>query len=1575
MKPKSQSFILRSGSSQALMITVGLIASSLSASAVIRLWDGGGADNRFSTRANWSPDAAADLTTINGDDIQIGASAQATADVNIGGNLNSWTFLAGLTTPMTITASGNSMQFATATATPLVNNSASAHTFNNILRQFWIGGTQTGGVANRTWNASAGSMTYNQIFFRPDGFLSTATIGGTLTFDGGFNHTVNTTINLESSFGTRTAGLIKNGAGTLLLKGGGNYNGAVIINTGIVRVQNNSSLGTSTVAETQRTDIKSGAALEIDGSLTTTEFIRVAGTGLSSTGAIRAVSGTTNLNSQIAMEGTGGALVSFGVDSGAVLKVSRLYSDTGRDTNFEKVGSGTLVLKANDSNSYVGNTTITGGILQVGDGSTTGALKTSGVTNNASLAFNRSNAYDYTGNIAGTGTLTQAGSGALTLSGTNTYTGNTNVNAGTLLISGSVDPTGTVAVASGASLSVSGTVGPVSVASGANASLTGSAGLITVAGGGSLTHNGTSSSVTYAGSGSFSGEGSITGDLTLAGTFTSDSTTSTAVTVSGALTLSSPVNVVLTGSPAPGTYLIATFGSLVNPGNFTSGYRGATFSFTGTTASITISGGIPLSWNGFTSSSWDTTGSLNWLDSTPANQNFQNGDLVTFGEGGANPGVVLTGDLRPGSIIANAATTNYSFSGSGAINGTTGLVKSGASTLTIGTANGYTGTTTLNDGRLRIGNDLALGTGAITLNGGNISSDSTTARVLGNAGLLTFGTALTVGDATDNGALTFSSPSAMLTGDLALTLASDATITSAIGDNLSGFGFTKLGSGTLTLSGTSSFSGNVSLDSGRVRAGANNALGTGTIVFNGGGLSSNGSTARTLANAVSLPIDPTFGNAVDNGTITLTGALALPADRTITTLSRTILSGPVSGAFNLTKAGTASLGLGGSNSYGGSSTINAGVLQIRSMSALPSGGAVTVASGSSLEIAIPTGNNKTFDNPISISGPGAAGTRGALWMSNDNSANSNSHTFTGGITLGGNTTFGSFGVTMGMTFNSVISGTGNLTFNVEGGSASSHTFTATFNQPNTYTGNTNLVSGGGTRGFYVLGVNNALPVATSVNLGASTGVLQLNLNGRSQTIAGLTSTGTLANNTVVGGGALTINNAATNTFGGVLGGAGSAFSLTKTNSGTLILTGVNTYTGGTTIADGPIQMSGSGRLGATTGSLTINTGGALDLNGTNQTVDALTGTSTSGNAVYNSVNASTSTLTIGSNGGSGSFGGIIANTNSGGSGLVAITKTGAGIQTLTGTNTYSGSTTVNAGTLRINGNQSGATGAVNVAASATIGGTGTLGGLLTVSTGGSVSPGETFGTLTASNGAIVAGTYACQIDGSSVDTLAVTGNLDITGATLAVAPSGAGATQSSYVIATYTGTLTGTFNVSPALPAGYSVSYSSPGEIRLVSGTPYSTWAGTTYGLTGGDALPDADPDGDGVKNIVEFALNGNPTNGSNNGLTSTLIQDASAPTGNELTFTLAVRDGATFSSGAGGVQTATVDGVVYTIQGSVDLSNFTSAVSVIGSASETAPGLPSLASTPWEYRTFKLDASEGLGGKGFLRVKIETAP
>jgi autotransporter-associated beta strand protein len=167
-------------------------------------------------------------------------------------------------------------------------------------------------------------------------------------------------------------------------------------------------------------------------------------------------------------------------------------------------------------------------------------------------------------------------------------------------------------------------------------------------------------------------------------------------------------------------------------------------------------------------------------------------------------------------------------------------------------------------------------------------------------------------------------------------------------------------------------------------------------------------------------------------------------------------------------------------------------------------------------------------------------------------------------------------------------------------------------------------------------------------------------------------------------------------------------------------------------------------------------------------------------------------------------------------------------------------------------------------------------------------------------------------------------------------------------------------------------------------GDPFVTWAAAA-GLDGTPGKENGkadDPDGDGKNNLYEFAFNGDPLDGSDNGLIAGLVQDASAPAGNELTLVVAVRDGATFTgSGTPVVQSNTtqVDGLTYTIQGTLDLATIPgSDVSHVGGPSDTAPaatGLPNLTGTDWEYHTFKLDASEGLGSKGFLRAKVADTP
>lgn len=96
-----------------------------------------------------------------------------------------------------------------------------------------------------------------------------------------------------------------------------------------------------------------------------------------------------------------------------------------------KTGSGTLILSG--ANSYTGTTLISAGTVQIGNGAGTGDLNAaSTVTNNAALTFNRNNALAFANVISGSGSLSQNGSGGTTtLSGANTYTGATAINAGT----------------------------------------------------------------------------------------------------------------------------------------------------------------------------------------------------------------------------------------------------------------------------------------------------------------------------------------------------------------------------------------------------------------------------------------------------------------------------------------------------------------------------------------------------------------------------------------------------------------------------------------------------------------------------------------------------------------------------------------------------------------------------------------------------------------------------------------------------------------------------------------------------------------------------------------------------------------------------------------------------------------------------------------------------------------------------------------------------------------------------------------------------------------------------------------
>jgi autotransporter-associated beta strand protein len=201
----------------------------------------------------------------------------------------------------------------------------------------------------------------------------------------------------------------------------------------------------------------------------------------------------------------------------------------------------------------------------------------------------------------------------------------------------------------------------------------------------------------------------------------------------------------------------------------------------------------------------------------------------------------------------------------------------------------------------------------------------------------------------------------------------------------------------------------------------------------------------------------------------------------------------------------------------------------------------------------------------------------------------------------------------------------------------------------------------------------------------SIGTVQLGAGGTIGSITG----------NVIDNGTLAFDRSDTVTFSGVISGAGS---VTQIGGGTTILTGNNTYSGSTTINSGTLQ-AGSATGFSPNSAFIVNA--TLDLHGFSNTIGSLSGSGT----VLNNGGA-TATLTVGSDNTDTTFGGVLAN----GAGVLQLTKSGSGVLTLTGANTYTATTTVNAGSLIVNGSIASAQTVVN--SGGFLGGHGTIGGNL-----------------------------------------------------------------------------------------------------------------------------------------------------------------------------------------------------------------------------------------------------------------------
>lgn len=656
---------------------------------------------------------------------------------------------------------------------------------------------------------------------------------------------------------------------------------------------------------------------------------------------------------------TGGTLAYNRIDA---LSLANTIGTTGSNTLGVAVNSGTLILN-NPSNNYTGVTTINNGVLSTnalavggttsGIGASTnaasnlvlngGTLRYTGAatttdrlfttsTNGATLDASGSGALAFTS----TGSIILSGSGARTLTLTGSNTGNntlaviigenggatsvTKTGVGTWALTGSNVYTGPTNVNQGTlSLITSSSIGALTVAGGANFGVT------AANGGQSLS----TISFTIGGSGT----SSLSFDLSTFGTPT------VPLIKTGALTVAGPTKLNVNTSSVLGTGTFALIGYTTETGssNLSIGVLPArvlaSLMDSGTSVNLNVSAFDIPKWTGATNNNWDigTTatsgGTVNWVTVTTGSttrylQGVTTGtDSVLFDDsaGAAHSTVNLTTTLTPISLTASNSAFNYVFTGTGKLSGGTNITKTGSAALIIDNtgSNDYTGITTISSGTLQIGNGTA---GAGTLGSGNVVNNSSlifdrldslsisnvisgVGKVLEKLGIISLNGANTYSGGTqiDGGILQINSANSLGTGNavinngtlealntitttrgFSLGSASSAiqvdsgatyTISGAIGDGTSAGTLNVLGSGVLSLSGSNSYSGGTNLGATTLLAGNANALGTGMLNLNGG--ASFGTTASiTVANNINVVGTNTIGRA-SQGTnaITLTGAL------------------------------------------------------------------------------------------------------------------------------------------------------------------------------------------------------------------------------------------------------------------------------------------------------------------------------------------------------------------------------------------------------------------------------------------------------------------------------------------------------------------------------------------------------------------------------------------------------------------------------------------------------------------------------------------------------------------------------
>ncbi|MCX6878880.1 MAG: autotransporter-associated beta strand repeat-containing protein [Verrucomicrobia bacterium] len=1123
-----------------------------------------------------------------------------------------------------------------------------------------------------------------------------------------------------------TGSLVKTGSGTLTLAASNTYSGNTTVSGGTLK------FGANNIFQygVGQGDITVNGTLDLNGRTLNNGRIN----GLKGSGTVTNSSATA----AYLTVGYGDASSTF---SGSLM-------DGAGTVALAKTGAGILTLSGNSN--YTGTTTITQGTLSVsnlaaggnlgsgsgalvlGDSANAGVLFYTGTTASFSRGFtvNASGGEidtttagqtltlstgnvatggaftiggagntSITSNITGAGSLNKTGAGILTLSGANTYSGATNIKNGTVVLAvndsglkstttltlgdatlntnGVLKLDGHTQTLAGLSVAGSGTGNRVTGGNAALSTLTlNNAGANTFAGilGGTGTNdNGLAlvktgaGTLTLAGTNTFTGGATVTAgtlsisrDNNLGGTSGGVILNGGTLSANASFTLGSGRSVLLgpASGSGSGTLDVTTgntltyagvlasngsgTGSLIktSPGTLilsgTSSYGGSTTIKDGT-LSLAISNALPTGTSLTLGAS--TTGGILKLNG----KNQVLADLAAFG-GGTNR--IVNGNLTSSTLTLNiAGTSAYSayLGGTGTNDNNFSLTKTGLGTLTLSGANTYAGNTTVSAGTLKISSSVTLPSGA---GKGNLVLN-------GTLDLSTYG--ITVNGLSGAGTIT---TSAVDTPTLSVGSNDQSSTFDGIIENGAGtLALTKTGTGTLTLTGANTYGGVTTiLTGGTLKVGRSDAIPFGT------GRSTVAVTGTLDLNANSI----TLNGLTSNGTVLSNAAgavtLSLGAADTSASFSGIIRDGN-SGTIALTKIGTGTIMLAGASTYSGNTTISEGTLKLNGTSAIPSGtgkGNVSIAAGSFLDL---NARNNTING---LTGPGTITNSGTGAATLTAGANNQTSTFEGLIQDGTST------LALGKTGSGTLTLTGN----------------------NSFTGGVTISGGSGVNaGVLQIGSDGALNSTTPNTVAFGSNVLagtKLQLNGHSITLGGLTTSSTVGSPVVENASAtavaLTISNAAANTYGGVIqdGTGGGALSLVKTNSGVLSLAAFNTYTGTTTILQGTILTGGDGAFGAVPASATA---GNIVLNGTLANPAIL---SLNGNSIINSNRG----IALGPASGSGlgtldvtatktlTYAGILAD-NGGTGGLV---KTGLGTLALTGAaNSYSGGTTVSSGLINITG--------------------------------------------------------------------------------------------------------------------------------------------------------------------------------------------------------------------------------------------------------------------------------------------------